>query len=103
MSHPDASPLGEDTLSYHDYQLALDSQTACNLSGIVHAFSAVLSKIWKEARREGSGTLGVNEHPISRLYAEQIAHLSGAGLTSDTDGYSKAYKICQERSQVPVQ
>jgi len=103
MTDPyDKNPLSEDFLTPHDYETALHAQTACNLSGIVHAFSAVLHKIWNEVRRDGKGTLGVNQHPICRLYAEQITHLSG-GNTTDDGSYNKAYYICQERAKAPVQ
>lgn len=81
-----------------DYARALDAQSACNLSGIVHSFSDVLSRIWNEANETGKGTEFVNKHPISRLYAEQIAYLSGGGATLDGDSYSKAHAVCMEKS-----
>jgi hypothetical protein len=81
-------------LTPHDYQSALDAQMACNLSGIVHSFSSVMTRIWAEARALGKGTGWVNAHPIARLYAEQIAHLSGAGITSHSDSYTKAHDTC---------
>ena len=59
-----------------DYQNAIYVQSACNLSGVVHSLSEVLPRIWNEARTSGGGTANVNEHPIVRLYAEQITHLS---------------------------
>lgn len=82
-----------------DYERALDAQSACNLSGIVHSFSDVLNRIWKEANETGKGTEFVNTHPISRLYAEQITHLSGAGMPEGgSNDYSKAHDICMEKS-----
>ena len=83
-------------LTKKDYQDALNSQSACNLSGIVHTFSKVVSKIWEHAHSDGRGTEWVNKHPICRLYAEQIAHLSGAGM-GDSDSYHKAYTACMDR------
>lgn len=79
-------------LTANDYQNALDVQSACNLSGVVHSFSEVIERVWNEAHRLGKGTAWVNSHPICRLYAEQIAHLTG-----ETD-YFDASKICQENS-----
>ena len=76
-------------LTPYDYLQALHSQSACNLSGIVHSFSEVISRIWDEAQARGHGTDWVNEHPICRLYAEQIAW-----LTRKTD-YSRAHDACQ--------
>lgn len=64
-------------LTKSDYQFAMDSQCACNLSGIVHSLSAITNKIWEEARRLEKGTDWVNSHPICRLFAEQILYLSG--------------------------
>jgi hypothetical protein len=64
-------------LTLWDYEQALHSQSACNLSGIVRAFAKVTEKLWNEAHAAGQGTDFVNEHPISRLYAEQIYHLAG--------------------------
>ncbi len=84
----------EARLTPHDYQSALDAQSACNLSGIVHSFSSVMTRIWAEANAMGKGTDWVNNHAICRLYAEQIAHLSGAGITSHSDSFAKAHDTC---------
>jgi hypothetical protein len=82
-----------------DYARALDAQSACNISGIVHAFSDVLERVWNEANETGKGTEFVNTHPISRLYAEQIAFLSGAGVPSRGDNdYTDAFNFCEERA-----
>lgn len=94
----------EDLPTPHDYRMALLSQTACNLSGIVYTFAKVLHRIWNEANKNGGGTDAVNRHVISRLYSEQIAHLSGAGCTSDYKSWEEAMKICEERAkEVPCQ
>ena len=75
-------------------QCALDVQTACNLSGVVRAFAAITETLWDEARKGGRGTDFVNTHPISRLFAEQISHLSGAGM-GDIDTYTVAARECE--------
>ena len=80
-------------LTADDYQKALDAQSACNLSGIVHSFSNILHRVWEEAREQNKGTDWVNEHPICRLFAEQIAH-----LTRNRD-YNEAYDFCQEHAK----
>jgi hypothetical protein len=86
-----------------DYANALHAQSACNLSGIVFSFARVMQRICNEANAGGHGTDWKNHHPIVRLYAEQIAHLSGAG---QPDGgpvsYHEAYKVCTERSKEPA-
>lgn len=90
-------------LTPHDYQLAIHSQSACNLSGIVHSFSEVISRIWNEARALGEGTDFVNRHPISRLFAEQIAHLSGAGSpVGGSNDWSKAHEVCEAEAKKAV-
>jgi hypothetical protein len=58
-------------------QQALDVQDACNLSGVVSSFAKGMDVIWSEARRLNHGTDWVNKHPISVLFADKIAHLSG--------------------------
>jgi len=73
-------------LTKEDYERALLSQSACNLSGIVHGLSEVLPRIWEES----NGTAETNEHPIVRLYAEQIMHLS------TRRDYFEADKLCRE-------
>ena len=73
MSKP--KNLLDKQLSVRDYNDAMLSQSACNLSGLVHSLSAVIDKIWVEARLLGEGTEYVNNHPIVRLYVEQLQSL----------------------------
>jgi hypothetical protein len=69
-------------------QQALDAQSACNLSGVVHAFSRVLSEcLWPEARKIGEGTQWVNTHPIAVIFADKIRDLTGSD-------YCSAYTEC---------
>lgn len=81
------------SITKQDYQDAILSQSACNLSGIVHAMSRVMDRIWEEARENGQGTDWVNSHPICRLYAEQISHLT---CTAD---WFQSHQICKEKAQ----
>lgn len=88
-----------------DFADAIAVQNACNLSGVVFSFSRVMQRICNEASAKGHGTEWKNRHPIVRMYAEQIAHLSGAGMPSDEGcSYSKAHAECDARSkeQVPA-
>lgn len=78
-------------LKIKDYQDALMVQDAANLSGVVHSFSEVVSKIWKEGLDRGHGTKYVNHHPITILYADKIADLSGS---KDFKVYTAAYQKC---------
>ena len=61
------------------YRNALDVQSASNLSGVVLQFARDMERINEEVRAAGGGTEQVNRHPVCRLYAEQIAWLTGAG------------------------
>lgn len=92
---------GADThLTPKDYDMAFNSQSACNLSGIVKWQAGVLDRIWDEANARKQGTDWVNQHPINRLMAEQAAHLSGAGPCNGSATYSFAYEYCFERMKV---
>ena len=75
-----------------EYEMALFSQSACNLSGLVHHLSKAMELIWEEAREQEQGTDYVNSHPIVRLYVEQMGFLCRAD-------YSQSYRTCLERSK----
>ena len=71
---------------------ALMCQDACNLSGVLASFHAVVSDvIWPEARRLGKGTAWVNGHPIVALFLSKLADLNGP-LAND---FSRAYNAVQ--------
>ena len=61
-------------MSANDYQRAIDVQDACNLSGVVHSFADVMSKLCTE----GLNTDARNRHPIAVLYSSKIASLTGS-------------------------
>ncbi len=79
-------------LTKKDYQDAIHSQSACNLSGLVKSLAEVLDRIWEEAREQKKGTDFVNDQPIVRLFAEQIFYLSKIG-------YPEAYQLCAEKGE----
>ena len=81
-----------------DYQKAIDSQSACNLSGIVRWFAGVTENLWQDARERKQGTDWVNEHPICRLMAEQIAFLAGGG-SCNSSTYHDASAYCEKRAK----
>jgi hypothetical protein len=62
-------------LTTKDYEFAMLSQGAVNLSGLVRSLAEVTERIWAEAHAKGQGTEYVNTHPIVRLYVEQITFL----------------------------
>ncbi len=83
-----------------DYQTALDVQSACNLSGIIITFESIIKRICNEATRLNKGTEWKNGHPIAILFAVQIAYLTGAGCSMDSnDNYANAYDICTKLAQ----
>jgi len=63
-------------LTRNDWQNAYYSQSAVNLSGLVHSLTEVLPRIWEEAQAVQGGTAYVNEHPIVRLYTAQMCWLA---------------------------
>lgn len=79
------------------YELALDVQNACNLSGVVHAFSRAVSGLWKVVNDDpskGRGTEWVNRHPVCLLFTDKLADLSGSSNTADcTAAYDLANRI----------
>jgi hypothetical protein len=79
------------------YQDALDVQSASNLSGVVLRFAEDMKRINDEVRAAGGGTDRVNKHPVCRLYAEQIAWLTGAGGCNDPETYRTAHDACHSK------
>jgi len=70
-------------------------QDACNLSGVVHSFNQILSDcLWPEARLWKEGTDWVNTHPISILFANKIASLTGQ-YTADSHVFSHAWRLVE--------
>jgi hypothetical protein len=86
----------EEGLTAEEYKRAIDVQDACNLSGVVHDFSRVMTRVWVEARKEyGRGTEWVNTHPIVILYSNKISSLCGS---EDSEKFSMAYDYCKDKS-----
>ena len=77
-------------------QESLDVQDACNLSGVVLGFSRALSAL----RELGiNDTEALNRHPISVLWADKIAHLTGTQqpgrATPIFDAYDEVQKVAE--------
>jgi hypothetical protein len=76
---------------------ALAVQDACNLTGVVKGMDRALETLREILRSEGKqGNAHMNEHPISILWADKIASLTGCQqLGSDTvsAAYSWAYRM----------
>lgn len=79
-------------------QAALDVQSASNLSGVVHSFSAAMRVL--RAQPDCQGTEWVNRHPVSILFATQVAHLTGVALiVDDACDYHGATRKCEEMAK----
>jgi len=70
-------------LTVKDYHDAIYVQSAVNLRAIARSLALVMEKM------EGD-TNAVNQHPIVRLYLEQMIHLNHGGL-GDSESYLRAY------------
>ena len=69
---------------------ALFVQCACNLSGVVYSFARAMDALNKERSRLNEGTDWIKNHPVCRLFAEQIQYLTSG------KGYSEACDECEE-------
>ena len=79
------------------YRNALDVQSASNLSGVVLQFARDMKRISEEVRASGGGTEQANRHPVCRLYAEQIAWLTGGGGCANPETYRTAHDACRRK------
>lgn len=77
---------------------ALDVQSACNLSGVVHSYSKAMSTLWEVAHaQKKGGTDWVNRHPIAVLFAVQVASITRVAIIADDAcDYSKCYTACEQ-------
>lgn len=82
------------------YQDALDSQTACNLSGLVKSLDRCLNLIWEESKEAGEkgGTEFVNTHPVVKMFVTQMLHLS-MQQAADFETWHEAYLVCEQKAK----
>ncbi|GAF98687.1 unnamed protein product [marine sediment metagenome] len=85
--------MSEETkgLRPEDYQDAITVQDASNLSGVIVAFGKVIDRMRHDR-------VDVRTHPITRLFGEQVAWLSGGGssaLMRCTNTYNTARLDCE--------
>ena len=84
----------DSTLTVWDYEQAINSQGACNATGLINSLNDLRDKLWNVARQYGHGTEWVNHHPILQLYAYQLAHLCHGREPIEWEGWHKAYMFC---------
>lgn len=82
-----------ENMSVAHARAALDSQSACNASALIHSLARYVDEIWAEARAQNKGTEYVNRHPLVVMFTAQLAHLSGCGMVSQ-ETYGAAYNAC---------
>lgn len=82
-------------------QQSLDVQDACNLSGVVHAFSRAMTLLWKEADTRGEGTEWINQHPIVTLFIDKLASLNRTqgDLSAVLAAYDRVHAIVEGKEQ----
>jgi hypothetical protein len=109
----DVSWASLQALSPLDYQQAVVAVKpgACNLSGLANDLALVVPKIWNTLRMlQALGDAGadcqpstenVNNHPIVRLYVEQMFELCGLDMEtrSRSSNYYKALEICERKAK----
>ena len=67
-------------------QEVLRVQDACNLLGVSRAYPAALCDLRAALEASGERTR-VEDHPITLLWVDKLASLSGSGLTNYGDVY----------------
>lgn len=71
-------------------QQALDVQTACNLSGIVHSFAEIVSAMRTEHHMD---TAQCNRHPVCVLFSDKIADMTGSSVRAYPEGYAECQRL----------
>ena len=75
------------------WQHGLDSQSACNLSGLAHFLVRLLDELRVS---DISGTDALNTHPLVRLVVAQMAHLAyGSFNCGAGNQWQRAYQLAE--------
>ena len=82
---------------------ALAVQSACNLSGVVHAFSRHMHTLFELSHVLGHGTDWINRHPVCHLFSTQIAFLSGTSPigSHNHEAWVHAHEYCEHITADP--
>lgn len=73
-------------------QEALDVQDACNLSGVIHSWSEVITQLRKILPNGGTQVLSL--HPINKLFAAKVIELTCMGFAKQ-EKYEEAFRECE--------
>jgi hypothetical protein len=80
-------------ISKETWQRGLDSQSACNLSGLAHWLTRVLDEL---RANDVNGTDALNTHPLVRLIVAQMAHLAYGTLDCGAGNlWQRAYHLAE--------
>ena len=72
----------------------LDVQDACNLSGVVHAFSDAIRDLRKVLESEANfSTEKLNHHPVSVMWASKIGSLT---VVDNAAHFASSYGFCDD-------
>lgn len=73
---------------------AIQVQDACNLSGVVHAFSTAITDLRAHLSSQPDfSTDKLNQHPVAVMYASKIASLTGC---ENGMAFAHAYSECED-------
>ena len=80
-------------ISKETWQRGIDSQSACNLSGLAHFLPSLLD----ELRESGTNdTDALNRHPLVRLVVAQMAYLAFGNFDCGVgDLWHRAYQLAE--------
>jgi hypothetical protein len=80
---------------------AIAVQDACNLSGVVHSFSKIMTELRVLAQEQGwSCTDKINRHPVCILFADKIASLTSPGSSINPSEFTQAYNWACDLTRV---
>jgi hypothetical protein len=80
---------------------ALQVQDACNLSGVVHAWSRSIRRL-REIRPE-LGTDAINKHPINVMFSDKVGHLTNSENGSwCADAWQECVAMSNTDAEQPV-
>lgn len=76
---------------------ALAVQDACNLVAVAKGFAVIVSQVRAALVEAGlpSDTESVNKHPIVRVYADKISHLTGSRDTDIFDAFNQCHDLAK--------
>jgi hypothetical protein len=81
-------------------QQALDVQSACNASGVIHSFDKIVTALWEMPQAKKIGTAWVNQHPVVTMFLAQLIHLNGAGNSVLPYNHPEAFELCEKVKEV---